>query len=57
VWDGINYCVDCLAQRRQGTSTKGRFGGWMMLFASLLALYLMVHGLRLLAAQVWGAFS
>lgn len=57
VWDGINYCVDCLTERRQGTGSKGRWGAWVMLLLSVSLLLGLVHGLRLVAAQVLGGLS
>ncbi len=28
-WDGINYCVACLAQRRQAVATRSSLFGWI----------------------------
>jgi hypothetical protein len=57
VWDGINYCVDCLAERRRGEGVTGRWGAWARLLLSLPVLYVLVHGLRLVLARFLGVFS
>lgn len=57
VWDGIHYCVECLAQRRQGSDRQARLLPWLFLLSSVAALYLALHGLRLVVVQIWGALS
>lgn len=53
-WDGIHFCVDCLAEQRREASQGHSVVPWLSLLAALFALYWMVHGGRLLMAQVWG---
>ena len=49
-WDGINYCVACLSERRKAVRTSRSFFGWAaVLLASAL---LFVAGARLM---VWAA--
>jgi hypothetical protein len=52
-WDGINYCVACLAARRKATRTGPSRLGWLGLIPASVALF---------AAAVWlmawlGAFA
>ena len=48
-WDGINYCVRCLAGRRRASGERSSVGGWILVggFSTLL-LYLAQQ------AMVWG---
>ena len=50
VWDGINYCVRCLAARRRSANTRGSWLGWVLVES--LSLLLLYGGWK---AMVWGS--
>jgi hypothetical protein len=38
-WDGINYCVSCLAARRRSEGTRGSRLGWLTLVLGSVGLF------------------
>ena len=43
-WDGINYCVACLALRRKTVAASSSFFGWVLVAAAAaLLFYASVH--------------
>jgi len=48
-WDGINYCVRCLSEKRRSTRERPAVAGWIALaLLSACLFYLAVE------AMVWG---
>lgn len=40
-WDGINYCVECLAARRQAERPSSSILSWAVVLAALAFLFLL----------------
>ncbi len=38
-WDGINYCVSCLAERREESREPSSFFGWVALAVAIPFLF------------------
>ncbi len=39
LWDGINYCVNCLKSTREATREKSSFVAWVVMLLSIVALF------------------
>ena len=48
-WDGINYCVACLADRSRGSTERGSALRWIAVLAAVIALFYAGHKM-----MVWG---
>lgn len=39
LWDGINYCVNCLKKTREATHEKSSLVSWVVMLTSIAALF------------------
>lgn len=38
-WDGINYCVNCLKQKREATRESSSLVAWIVMLVSIVGLF------------------
>ena len=39
LWDGVNYCVQCLKTKREATREKSSLLAWAAMFIAIIALF------------------
>jgi len=55
-WDGINYCMSCLARRRLAARGRARPFGWVLLLAAILILFYLQARLMVWSGAVGARF-
>ena len=56
-WDGINYCVRCLAARRKATDASTSWGAWIATAVVCLLLFLLAPALMVWVGALLGRLS
>lgn len=56
-WDGINYCVRCLAARRKATDAGSSWGAWIATVLVCLLLFLLAPALMVWVGALLGRLA